>query len=46
LKKIEFDREMLQTDGKTIKAIREELNIEVKPGYSEKTILQFASKGN
>ncbi len=35
LKRIEFDREVLQHDGKTTKPQREEMNIEVKPGYSE-----------
>lgn len=46
LKRIEFDRDLLQHDGKTTKAFREEMNVEVKPGFSEATVLNFPSKGN
>jgi hypothetical protein len=46
LKKIEFERDVLTHDGKTTKPVREEMNIEVKPGFSEKTVLAFNSKGN
>lgn len=37
---------MLQNDKKTVKAQREDFNVEVKPGYSELTVLEFPSKGN
>lgn len=46
LKKIEFERDVLSHDGRTTRPEKEELNIEVKPGFSEKTVLEFPSKGN
>lgn len=46
LKKIEFEREVLTHDGRTTKLLKEEMNIEVKPGFSELTVLDFPSKGN
>ena len=45
LKRVIYDRNVLMHDGKTTKEQREEVNVEVKPGYSEKTILAFANKG-
>lgn len=33
-------------DGRTVRLQTEEMTIEVKPGYSEKTVLTFSSKGN
>jgi DnaJ family protein B protein 4 len=46
LKKVEFEREILTHDGRNTRPQREELNIEVKPGFSEATVLNFPSKGN
>lgn len=46
LKKIEFDRDQLQFDGKTTRLQHNELNVEVKPGYSEQTVLTFPNLGN
>ena len=46
LKRIEFDRDVLQHDGRTVKSSKEEMNVEVKPGFSDQTVLKFPSKGN
>jgi DnaJ-class molecular chaperone len=46
LKKIDFDRDVLTHDGRTTKPVKEDMNIEVKPGFSEATVLTFPSKGN
>jgi len=46
LKKIDFERELLTHDGRTTRLQKEEMNIEVKPGFSEETVLNFPSKGN
>ncbi|CDW91696.1 UNKNOWN [Stylonychia lemnae] len=46
LKKVDFDREVLSHDGRTTRPQKEEMNIEVKPGFSESTVLEFPSKGN
>lgn len=46
LKKIEFEREILTHDGRTTKPERIEMNVEVKPGFSENTVLDFPTKGN
>lgn len=41
MKKIEYDREILNLDNKTTKAVRESIEIHVKPGYSHETVLNF-----
>ena len=46
MKKIDFDREILSHDGRTTRPQKEEMSIEVKPGFSENTVLEFPSKGN
>lgn len=46
MKHIEFEREVLTHDGKTTRGERIEMNVEVKPGFSEATILEFPTKGN
>lgn len=46
LKKIEFERELLTHDGKTTKSNKEEMHVEVKPGFSESTVLSYPSKGS
>lgn len=46
LKKVSYEREVLLYDGKSTRSQKEEISVEVKPGFSEKTVLTFASKGN
>ena len=46
LKKVTYDKNILTHDGKTVISRREELNVEVKPGFSETTIVSYPSKGN
>ena len=46
LKKAAYERQVLLHDGKTTREAREEVTVEVKPGYSESTVLTFANKGN
>ena len=46
MKTISFDREKLQHDGRTTKAVNEEVRIEVRPGFSKDTVLTFPSKGH
>ena len=46
LKHLEFEREVLTHDGRTTRGDRVEMNVEVKPGFSEKTVLEFPTKGN
>lgn len=46
LKKVTYQRLVLLHDGKTAKERTEDVNVEIKPGYSEKTVLTFANKGN
>jgi DnaJ-class molecular chaperone len=46
LKKVTYHRQVLLHDGKTTKERTEDVNVEVKPGYSEQTLLTFAGKGN
>lgn len=46
LKKISFDRELMSHDGRTTRPHKEEMNVEVKPGFSEETVLTFPNKGN
>lgn len=46
LKKIAYERDVLQHDAKTTKKVAVEMNIEVKPGFSEQTRLQFSNQGN
>jgi len=41
MKKIEYDREILNLDNKTTKAVRESIEIHVKPGYSHETVLNL-----
>ena len=46
LKRVSYQRLVLLHDGKTAKERSDEVNVEVKPGYSEKTVLTFTNKGN
>jgi len=45
LKKVAYERKVLQLDGRSTKAQPEELSVEVKPGYSDATVLNFSNKG-
>ena len=46
IKKLSFERLALLHDGRTLKPHKEDMTIEVKPGYSESTVLTFLGKGN
>ena len=46
LKKLSYERQQLMHDGKTTRPKQEEINVEVKPGFSEATVIQYTSKGN
>jgi DnaJ family protein B protein 13 len=46
LKKISYNRLGLMHDGRTQREIPVDIEVEVKPGFSEKTVLTFANKGN
>jgi DnaJ family protein B protein 13 len=46
LKKITYNRFGLMHDGRTQREIPVDFEVEVKPGYSEKTVLTFTHKGN
>ena len=45
-KTIKFERQLLSFDGKTTRPCQEEMNVEVKPGFSEKDEIVFPDKGN
>ena len=45
-KKVEYERKVLLLDGRSTRSVKEELAVEVRPGYSEATVLTFSSKGN
>lgn len=46
LKKVNYQRMVLLHDGKTCREKSDEISVEVKPGFSEKTVLSFSNKGN
>ena len=46
MKKVSYDHEMLQHDGRTTKACSEEMRIEVRPGFSTETVLTYPAKGH
>lgn len=46
MKKVSYTRLGLMHDGRTQRDIPVEIEIEVKPGFSESTVLTFANKGN
>ena len=46
LKKVQYSRSILLHDGKTTRQQKEELQVEVKAGTSEATILSYVTKGN
>ena len=46
MKTIKYQREKTYPDGRSINRVEEEMKIEVKPGYDEKTVLTFPGKGN
>jgi DnaJ homolog subfamily B member 13 len=46
IKQASYSRNLLLHDGKTTRAQREEISVEVKPGYSSETVLTYKSKGH
>jgi hypothetical protein len=46
MKKISYTRLGLMHDGRTQRDIPMEMDVEVKAGFSESTVLTFAHKGN
>jgi len=46
MKKLSYERLALGIDGKSTKKMPETLEIEIKPGYSQETIIKLAGKGN
>ena len=46
LKKLEYQRDVLLPDGKSMDKVDETITIEVKSGYGEKTVLTYPSRGN
>lgn len=45
-KQCSYEREIVQADGKTTKSKQESVQIEVKPGFSDKTVLSFKGQGH
>lgn len=46
MKKVVYERKKLLHDGKTARAQRHEMDVEVKPGFSDQTTLTYTQKGN
>ena len=46
MKKVVYERKKLLHDGKTARAQRHEMEVEIKPGFSENTTLTYTQKGN
>lgn len=46
MKKVTYERQVLLHDGRTTRPSQEELSVEVKPGFSEQTVLTFSNKGH
>jgi DnaJ family protein B protein 4 len=46
IKKIDYTRQVLEPDGRSIRNQDESMTIEVKPGYDTDTVLTFSSKGH
>jgi DnaJ-class molecular chaperone len=46
MKKVTYERKKLLHDGKTARAQRHEMEVEIKPGFSEHTTLTYTQKGN
>ena len=46
MKKVVYERKKLLHDGKTARAQRQEMDVEVKPGFSEHTTLTYTQKGH
>lgn len=45
-KSVKYNKERVQPDGRTKFTVAQEQLVEVKPGYSEKTVLTYAKKGH
>lgn len=46
MKKVEYTSSEVQHDARTIKQVPRMLNVQVHPGFSEKTVLTYKNKGN
>lgn len=46
LKEFVYTRKTLMADGRTLKEEDERMTVQVKPGFSEDTVLTFPKKGN
>ena len=46
IKQVQFTRQALEPDGRSLSNVDESMTIEVKPGYDVDTVLTFPSKGN
>jgi len=46
LKQASYDRKEKLAGGNDYKVVSEKITIEIKPGYSEETVLRFKQKGN
>lgn len=46
LKQASYDRNEKLAGGNDFKAVSEKITIEIKPGFSENTVLRFKHKGN
>lgn len=46
IKTCKYLRNQIYPDGRTINKVPEEQQVEIKPGYDEKTVLTFAGKGH
>lgn len=46
IKQVEYERCIVKHDAKTLKTERQVQQVEVKPGFSEATVLNFKGSGN
>lgn len=46
MKKVEYSATQVQHDARTMKQVPRMLNVQVHPGFSEKTVLTYKQKGN
>lgn len=46
MKTLKFCRNQIYPDGRSVNSVPEELKVEIKPGYDEKTVLTIAGKGH
>lgn len=46
MKKVNYERNVLGLDGKSNKPQKQEMEVEIKPGYQEGEIMRFPGKGH